>query len=58
MVRKITNEATQTILMTIISEGGKISLTDPNDNTTNTTKVVVDVLRTNEEQIFWENLVL
>ena len=29
--------------MTIVSDGGKIGLDDPNDNASNTTAVVVDI---------------
>ena len=41
--QKDTNEQSQTILMTIVSDGGKIGLDDPNDNASNTTPVVVDI---------------
>ena len=41
--QKDSNEQSQTILMTIVSDGGKIGLDDPNDNASNTTAVVVDI---------------
>ena len=40
--------------MTIFSQGGKISLTDPNDNLNNTIDVVADVSEDEREQIFRE----